>query len=88
LQPKSPTLQVLDRLRPACWVATHSIVGDVHASLLGGRDDCVVAVESAHTPGAQSEIFVPAKHTAVHRHPWSVAEIRRILGEHLAESVR
>ncbi len=88
LQPNSPTLQVLDRLRPACWVATHSIVGDAHASLLGGRDDCVVAVESAHTPGAQSEIYVPAKHTKVHHHPWSVAEIRRILSQHLSESDR
>jgi hypothetical protein len=88
LQPNSPTLQVLDRLRPACWVATHSIVGDVHASLLGGRDDCVVAVESAHTPGAQSEICVPAKHTRVHHHPWSVAEIRRILCAHISESAR
>lgn len=88
LQPNSPTLQVLDQLRPACWVATHSIVGDAHASLFGGRDDCVVAVASAHTPGAQSEICVPAKHTKVHHHPWSVAEIRRILGEHLTESTQ
>jgi pimeloyl-ACP methyl ester carboxylesterase len=88
LQPNSPTLQVLDRLRPACWVATHSIVGDAHASLFGGRDDCVVAVESAHTPGAQSEICVPAKHTRVHHHPWSVAEIRRILCAHISESAR
>jgi pimeloyl-ACP methyl ester carboxylesterase len=88
LQPNSPTLQVLDQLRTACWVATHSIVGDAHASLLGGRDDCVVAVESAHTPEAKSEICVPAKHTKVHHHPWSVAEIRRILSEHASESAR
>lgn len=86
LQPKSPTLQALDRLRPACWVATHSIVGDVHASLLGGRDDCVVAVESAHTPGAQSEICVAAKHTTIHNDPRSAAEIERILRQHLHET--
>jgi pimeloyl-ACP methyl ester carboxylesterase len=86
LQPKSPTLQALEKLRPSCWVATHSIVGDIHPSLLGGRDDCVVAVESAHTPGALSEICVPAKHTRVHHHPRSIAELVAILRQHLAEA--
>lgn len=88
LQPNSPTLQAIDRLRPACWVATHSIVGDIHASLLGGRDDCVVSVESAHTPGACSEILVPAKHTKVHRHPQAIAEVKRILEQHISETAR
>ncbi|MFM8414832.1 MAG: esterase/lipase family protein [Planctomycetota bacterium] len=85
LQPGSPTLQAIERLRPACWVATHSIVGDVHPSLTGGRDDCVVPVESAHAPWALSEIFVPARHTKVHHHPRTVAEVQRILRLHLAE---
>ena len=85
LEPDSPTLQALDRLRPACWVATHSILGDIHPSLLGGRDDCVVTVDSGHTPGARSEICVPAKHTRVHHHPLAVLEVKRILAEHLAE---
>jgi pimeloyl-ACP methyl ester carboxylesterase len=88
LQPRSPTLQAIEGLRPACWVTTHSIVGDFHGSLLGGRDDCVVAVESAHTPGAQSEISVPEKHTRVHHHPLSVAELKRILWQHLQETSR
>jgi hypothetical protein len=85
LRPSSPTLETLERLRPACWVAVHSIVGDVHPSLTGSRDDCVVPVESAHTPYALSEICVPAKHTRVHHHPLAVAELQRILREHLAE---
>ena len=88
LRPSSPTLQVIDRLRPACWVAVHSIVGDIHPSLTGGRDDCVVAVESAHTPYALSEICVPAKHTKVHHHPLAVAELERILRQHLLEGGR
>jgi hypothetical protein len=88
LQPKSPTLQALDALRPACWVATHSIVGDIHPSLFGGRDDCVVAVESAHTPGALSEICVPAKHTKVHHHPRAILELMAILQRHMAEQGR
>jgi pimeloyl-ACP methyl ester carboxylesterase len=85
LRPSSPTLQALERLRPACWVGVHSIVGDIHPSLTGGRDDCVVAVESAHTPYAISEICVPAKHTKVHHHPLAVAELQRILRQHLLE---
>jgi hypothetical protein len=85
LRPSSPTLETLERLRPSCWVAVHSIVGDVHPSLTGSRDDCVVPVESAHTPYALSEICVPAKHTRVHHHPLAVAELQRILREHLAE---
>ena len=86
LEPDSPLLRALERLRPACWVAVHSIVGDGHHSLTGGRDDCVVAVESAHTTGAMSEIAVPATHTKVHHHPQTVAELRRILTEHLRET--
>jgi pimeloyl-ACP methyl ester carboxylesterase len=85
LEPNSPTLQALETLRPACWVATHSILGDLHPSLLGGRDDCVVTVESGHVPGARSEICVPAQHTRVHHHPRAILEMKRILTEHLAE---
>jgi pimeloyl-ACP methyl ester carboxylesterase len=86
LRPTATTLQALERLRPACWVATHSIVGDGHLSLTGGRDDCVVSVASAHAPWALSEICVPATHTKVHHHPLTVAEVRRILTQHLVES--
>lgn len=85
LEPESLTLKALDQLRPACWVATHTILGDIHASLLGGRDDCVVKVESGHTSNALSEICVPAKHTRVHHHPSAKQEVKRILAEHLAE---
>ena len=85
LRPESPYLQVLDRLRLPCWVATHSVVGDGHISVTGGRDDCVVPVESAHTPGAASEITVPASHTRVHHHPATITEMQRILCMHLHE---
>ena len=88
LRPTATTLLALERLRPACWVATHSIVGDGHPSLTGGRDDCVVSVASAHAPWALSEICVPATHTKVHHHPLTVAEVRRILTQHLDEAAR
>jgi len=86
LQPDSPLLEAIRDLRPPCWVSVHSVVGVGHASLTGGRDDCVVAAESAHTEGAISEICVPATHTRVHHHPQTIVEVRRILEQHLHET--
>jgi len=85
LEPSSGLLQALEVLRPACWVAVHSVVGTGHVSVTGGRDDCVVSEASAHTEGAKSEIAVPATHTKVHHHPGTIAEVQRILAEHLRE---
>jgi hypothetical protein len=86
LQPDSLMLKSIGRLRPPCWVTVHSIVGDGHSWFVGVRDDCVVSVESAHTEGAVSEVYVPATHTKVHHHPRTIAELRRILMQHLAET--
>jgi pimeloyl-ACP methyl ester carboxylesterase len=85
LRPNSSILQAVDRLRPPCWVTSHAVVGVAHHSLTGG-DDCVVPASSAHTPWAMSEITVPASHTRVHHHPQTVAELQRILLQHLQES--
>jgi hypothetical protein len=84
LRPSSSILQAVERLRVPCWVTTHAVVGRAHESLSGG-DDCVVPVASAHTPGAVSEIEVPASHTRVHHHPLTIAELERILLQHLHE---
>ena len=86
LQPDSLMLKSIGRLRPPCWVTVHSVVGDGHSWFVGVRDDCVVSVESAHTEGAVSEVYVPATHTKVHHHPRTIAEVRRILVQHLAET--
>lgn len=86
LQPDSLMLKSIGRLRPPCWVTVHSVVGDGHSWFVGVRDDCVVSVDSAHTEGAVSEIRVPATHTKVHHHPRTIAEVRRILLQHLAET--
>lgn len=88
LEPTSGMLQAIEVLRPACWVAVHSVVGTGHVSVTGGRDDCVVSEASAHTAGARSEIAVPATHTKVHHHPRTIAEVQRILAEHLGECGR
>jgi hypothetical protein len=85
LEPSSPQLGVLRSLRPDLAIATHSIIGCVHQSPLGGEGDCVVPVTSAREGGVSSEVFVPAKHTKVHHHPESVRELIRILTLHLQE---
>ncbi|MFM7109034.1 MAG: esterase/lipase family protein [Planctomycetaceae bacterium] len=85
LEPSSGLLHAIEGLRPACWVAVHSVVGTGHLSVTGGRDDCVVSEASAHTAGARSEIAVPATHTKVHHHPDTIREVQRILAEHVRE---
>ena len=86
LEPSSELLQTIEKLRPPCWVTTHSIVGTGHHSLTGGYDDGVVSAASAHTTGAVSEVTVPATHTKVHHHPRAIVEVERILLQHLHEN--
>ncbi|MFM9195214.1 MAG: esterase/lipase family protein [Planctomycetia bacterium] len=86
LEPDSSILQALHGLRPACWVTTHSIIGDAHRSPVGEGGDCIVPVSSARLAGVVSELTVPATHTRVHHHPRSVAELERILVQHLRET--
>jgi hypothetical protein len=45
-----------------------------------------VPVSSARLPGVVSEVLVPAKHTKVHHHPSTIAELERILVQHLHET--
>ena len=45
--------------------------------------DGLVSLESASLPGAESEVEVPATHVAIHCHPQTILEVRRVLYEHL-----
>jgi hypothetical protein len=45
--------------------------------------DGVVPYTSSHLEGAESELIVPAEHTA-QAHPYAVTEVKRILHLHLA----
>lgn len=86
LEPDSTILQALHDLRVPCWVTMHSIIGNAHQSPIGDGGDCIVPVSSARLPGVVSEITVPAKHTQVHHHPQTFAELQRILLQHLRET--
>ena len=86
LEPSSTILQALRGLRVSCWVTTHSIIGNAHQSPVGDGGDCIVPVTSARLPGVVSEVMVPATHTRVHHHPDAIAELERILLQHLRET--
>lgn len=86
LAPDSPILPVMETSERAPWTTYHNIVGIVpqegFVARLTGEGDGVVSVESARVEDAVSEIAIEADHGAVHRHPRSILEIRRILLEH------
>jgi pimeloyl-ACP methyl ester carboxylesterase len=89
LAPDCPAFPAMLRAPAAPWVKFHTIIGVLpdegfFGSYLAGTDG-VVAYESAHLDEAASELTVNADHSAVHRHPLSVLEVRRILLEHLGE---
>lgn len=90
LSPKSPVFPVLMQARTAPEVKYHNIVGRVVKKSfwhrLDGDGDGVVSIASARLDNAESQIEVEAEHTAIHRHPRSVLEVRRILRQHLVEN--
>ena len=82
LSEKSPALQGLSRTTIAAPIPFHSIIGDRGRGDTPNSSDGVVAYHSSHVDGAQSELIVPADHTA-HAHPQALLEIRRILRLHV-----
>ncbi|MFN4896529.1 MAG: esterase/lipase family protein [Pseudomonadota bacterium] len=82
LSEKSPALQGLSKTTIAGTIPFHSIIGDRGRGDTPESSDGVVAYRSSHVEGAQSELIVPADHTA-HAHPQALLEIRRILRLHV-----
>jgi hypothetical protein len=85
LEPDDPTLQTIRTLPVASGVRLHSIIGTGQTMMLEGPGDGVVSVESALHPGVRSQRFVEATHTRTQYHPDTVAELRLILRQHLAQ---
>ena len=92
LVPDSPFLPLMLTSPQAPWVKHHNIVGVVEEEqdflrrIADEEGDGVVSVASATIPEAESEIVVPAGHTAIHQHPKAIREVQRILREHLRET--
>jgi transposase InsO family protein len=68
-------------------VAAHSIVAVRGPGPPERQSDGVVAYESAHIEGVESELVVRSSHSAQGR-PETIEEIRRILLEHAREARR
>jgi hypothetical protein len=81
LAPGAPALELLAARPKPERVSYHSVIGDIYNKGEDGSDG-VVTYRSAHLPGVDSEIVVPADHEHVHHHPRAVQEVRRILLEH------
>jgi pimeloyl-ACP methyl ester carboxylesterase len=83
LKPDSPALAAIRQLPVRSDVKLHSIVGVAHPISLDGPSDGLVAVSNAYHPGVQSQLAVPAIHSQVPRSPRTIAEVQRILEEHV-----
>ena len=69
----------------AIFAKYHSIIGnDNKAGQIGGTDG-IVAYQSAHLDGAESELVILSGHD-VQKQPAAIKEVRRILLEHLGEA--
>ncbi len=87
LEPDSPFLDALLEMPVSCRVRLHSIIGDARGGVIHEPSDGVVPVSSARLQGVESELFVNAEHTMLHRDPATTEELKRILREHV-ESAR
>jgi hypothetical protein len=83
LSPRSPVLRSLDEF--PIEAPYHSIIGDRGRGDTPNSSDGVVAYWSSHLDGAQSELIVPGPHGSFAL-PQTIAELKRILRLHLANS--
>ncbi len=87
LQPDSPLLSVMSKMRLKECLVLHNVIGVYMPLSLDGPTDGVVSVRSASHPGCESEMAYNAAHSKVHRELRASNEVLRILQLH-AESVR
>ena len=82
LSPESPIVRAMSKAPYKNGVVYHSIIGDRGKGDTPDSSDGIVEYWSSHQPGAASEIIVPTGHSS-YTHPNAVAEIKRILREHV-----
>ncbi len=96
LAPGHPMLKAVVVAQQSNPVKTHNIIGRLESKsffnisskpkTLDG--DGVVSIESATNEMAETEKFVAVEHSDIHQHIGSIAEVQRILLQHLAEHNR
>ena len=92
LDPKNRFINTINRIPVTPGIPYHSIMGDRGK---GGNlnhtkpqsTDGIVPYWSSHIDGAQSELIVPSHHWS-NQNPQAIAEVRRILVQHLQSSAK
>jgi len=83
LSPTSLYTQTTNKIPLRSDIPYHSIIGTRKSATVGtGTSDGIVPYESSHLDFTQSEKLVPSGHGA-HTHPLAIAEVKRILYEHI-----
>ena len=82
MSPGHPFLRALNDLPIAPNITAHSIIAVLGDGPVTGKTDGVVAYESAHIDGVESEKVVRSGHST-QGHPETIEEVRRILREHI-----
>ncbi len=82
MRPESRFSRILPQIPLADGVVAHSIIPVIGGNPLPDGKDGVVAYASAHIDGVESELVVDSPHST-QDHPETIAEVRRILREHL-----
>ncbi len=85
MNPSHPFIKTLASIPVAEGITAHSIIPVLGEGPLSGGNDGIVAYDSAHIEGVESELIVRFGHS-VQGHPQAIEEVRRILGEHLNDS--
>ena len=85
MTPGSPFIEAYTSIPTVPGVKSHSIIAVTDPDEpREGAADGVVAYESAHIDGVDSELVVVSGHSCQDK-PRTIAEVRRILLEHIAE---
>jgi len=82
MSPGHPFLRALTDLPIDPGITAHSIIAVLGDGPVTGKTDGVVAYESAHIDGVESEKVVRSGHSTQGR-PETIDEVRRILREHI-----
>ena len=87
MNPSHPFIETLASIPVAEGVTAHTIIPVLGEDPLSGGNDGIVAYDSAHLEGVESELVVRFGHS-VQGHPKAIEEVRRILTEHLNDAER
>ncbi len=88
LNKNSAIIKLVNQTSTPEVVNDHNVVGISSGTSINDWTDGVVRLRRASRADPDSQIRVKASHGEVHRHPQTIAEVRRILHEHLIDLKR